>query len=242
MSESERGCGFRQIGGLYLACDPGIQLECDGLPLELQRCECCGFVPPFSRNIQRIHPAYIKQAEMNHHLKLKTRGAAGEVCSCPPGCPICHPEHQEIPSFGLMFVGKRSYTPESFIKEAQLMGISKRIPEIPSWLILGETWIFLAHNEVPNISLKQIKGNGFLEKEPKKNRAIFYGFKPQRIEMPVWKGQLSDREILALKKKGITPMLLEPTPENKKRHKHAKEWANRITRYLEEYAREEAED
>lgn len=239
MSESERGCGFRQIGGLYLACDPGIQLVCDGLPLELEPCGCCGFAPPFSRNLQQIHWQYISQAEQNHHLALKKRGKAGEICSCSDQCPICNLKPQ---NYGLMFVGKKFYTPESFIKEAQQMGISKRIPEIPSWLILGETWIFLAHNEVPNISLEQIAGNGFLEKEPKKTRAIFYGFKPQRIEMPAWKGQLSDREILALEKKGITPIMLDPTPENKKKHKHAKEWANRISRYLEEYAREENED
>lgn len=243
MSESERGCGFRHIGGLYLVSDPGIQLECDGLPLELEPCGCCGFEPPFSRNLQRIQAAYIIQAERKKHGAIKSDlyeiDTYAKKCSCPPGCPICHPENQEIPSFGLMFVGKQSYTPRSFIDEAMSMGISKRIPEIPSWLILGETWVFLAHNEVPKLSLEEIKGNQLLTKEPKTSRAIFYGFKPQRLEMPVWKGQLSNREILALEKKGITPVFLEPTPENKKKHKHAKEWANRIFRYLEEYAREE---
>lgn len=217
MSEAKRGCGYRKIGGLYLVCEPGIQLVCDGLPLELEPCDCCGFAPPFSRNLQRIQLKYIVQAQMRKH-KARTPKEFSDKCSCSPFCPMCYPENQPMPSFGLMFVGKKFYTPETFIKEALEMGISKRIPEIPNWLILGETWIFLAHNEVPKVSLEQLKINGMHMKEPEKTRAIFYGFKPSRIEMPVWKDEISNEEIQILEKKGITPVLLEPTIENRKRH------------------------
>jgi len=248
MSEQKRGCGYRKIGGLYLVSDPGFQLECDGLPLELERCECCGFMPPFSRNLQRIHPAYIIQAENKLHKNLmakqvvnfafeneplESRSKSIKRCQCPPGCPICHPENQEIPSFGLMFVGKQSYTPQSFIKEAILQGVSKRIPEIPSWLILGETWIFLAHTKTPKVSLENLKTNGMHLKEPEYMSAIFYGFRAQRIEMPCWKGDLTNEELLKLEKKGITPILLDRTPENLKRHKTAQAIGKNLDKFLE---------
>lgn len=218
MSEARRGCGYRKIGGLYLVSDPGITLVCDGLPLELEPCDCCGFQPPFSRNLQRISWRYIHQAEHNHHIALKARGVAGEVCSCPPQCPICHPETQELKSHGLMQVGKKFYTPRSFIKEAMNLGISKRIPDIPHWLILDETWILLAHDNTPKVPLEKLKSNGLLEKEPETFRAVFYAFKPKRIEMPVWKDEISEEEIELLMSRNITPVLLDETPKNRKLH------------------------
>lgn len=219
MSEPLRGCGHRKIGGLYLTGDPGITLICDGLPLELESCGCCGFIPPFSRNLQRLHPQYIFQAELKKHKK--TCGVGSQMlCSCPPTCPICSPVEQK--SFGLMFVGKKHYTPRSFIREAEQLGVCKRIPDVPKWLVLGETWVLLAHSEVPKVSLEKLKKNEMHMKEPEKMRAIFYAFKPQRIEMPMWKGEITNDEILLLEKRGITPVLLDPTPENRKKHGWAK--------------------
>ena len=132
-----------------------------------------------------------------------------------------------------MFVGKQSYTPSSFIKEAFAQGVSKRIPEIPSWLKLGETWVFLTHNQTPNVSLAELKKNGLQIKEPEYMKAIFYGFKPQRIEMPMWKGDLLDADIQKLEEKGITPVLLDKTPENKQIHKAAQNVAKHLLKYLE---------
>jgi len=230
MSEQKRGCGYRKIGGLYLVCDPGLELHCDGLPLELKACDCCGFVPPFSRNLQRIHAQYISQAEENLHVQKypfragkNGKDEGGEGCYCPESCPICgtialDPDEDTMPVFGLMFVGKQGYTPSTFIKEAFQMGVSKRIPDIPSWLKFNETWILLAHNEVPKVSLEEIKSNGLHTVEPELIQAVFYAFKPSRVEMPVWKGSLTDQQILKLEEQGITPVFLEPTPQNKKRH------------------------
>jgi hypothetical protein len=232
MSERERGCGYRKIGGLYLTGDPGLTLICDGLPLPLEPCGCCGFEPPFSRNLQRIQGEYISQAENRKHNRefvtwedYKRKGFDETIkCSCPPNCPICSTMKGflEPGIFGLMFVGKKYYTPQSFIREAETMGICKRIPDIPKWLRLGETWVLLAHSEVPKVTLEQLQTNGMHMKEPEKMKAIFYAFKPQRIEMPVWKGEITDTEILTLESKGITVILLDPTPENKKRHGKAK--------------------
>ena len=164
---------------------------------------------------------YVVQAEMKKH-RAKNPSDFSVKCSCPPMCPICYPENQPTASLGLMFVGKRFYTPRSFIKEAETLGVCKRIPDVPKWLILGETWVLLAHSEVPKVSLEKLRSNEMYMKEPEKMKAIFYAFKPQRIEMPVWKDQITNEEILMLENRGITPVLLDPTPENKKKHGSAK--------------------
>ena len=265
MSEQRRGCGFRRIGGLYLVCDPGFTLDCDGLPLPLEPCGCCGFVPPFSRNLQRIQAEYINQAEEQLHydkpeMKEKAKKNPGiecspiqGICTCPPQCPICHADrlqavrtptekYLEPMQYGLMYVGKQGYTPSSFIKEAFLMGVSKRIPEIPSWLKLGETWILLAHNEVPNVTLAEIKSNGLHTKEPEFIQAIFYAFKPQRIEMPMWKGSLTDEQILILEKHGITPILLDRTIPNAARHRTAKNYEKILEKLLQPRKQEDDKD
>jgi hypothetical protein len=220
MSEQKRGCGFRKIGGLYLVCDPGFALDCDGLPLELEQCVCCGFKPPFSRNLQKIQALYLLMREVEHHAEHDNA-----KCQCLSQCPICHiPAHVRHASeiYGLMFVGKQSYTPNSFIKEAFQMGVSKRIPEIPAWLKLRETWILLAHQKVPKVTLEDLKKNELHTKEPEYIQAVFYAFQPQRVELVCWKGQLSNDQILKLEKKGITPVFLEYSPENRKRNKNAK--------------------
>jgi len=236
MSESERGCGYRKIGGLYLVSDPGAQLHCDGLPLPLEACGCCGFKPSFSRNLQKIQASYITQAEQNLHNEhpvSKTNPYLGE-CSCPGNCQICFSEG--LGFFGLIFVGAQSYTPETFIKEAIKMGVSKRIPELPSWLKLGETWIFLAHMKTPKQeTLEEMKQNGLhMTEQTETAPAIFYGFKPQRCEMPVWKEDISAEEILKLESQGITPVLLDKTPENMKKHKYGKDHGRKMQQLLED--------
>lgn len=237
MSEAQRGCGYRKIGGLYLVCDPGFQMSCDGLPMPLESCGCCGFKPSFTEGIQRLQPEYISQVEDKVH-----GGSREEQCHCPGACPICNPltTRERGMGFGLMFVG-REYTASSFMKEAFNMGVSKRISQIPSWLELGKTWILLAQKELPNVSLEELKNNGMHMKEPEKIQAVFYAFQPQRVEMPVWKGSLTNDEILKLEKKGITPVFLDPTPENKKRHGEAKTMKKNLERFLKEEELEEDE-
>jgi hypothetical protein len=249
VSEKKRGCGYRKIGGLYLVSDPGYRLRCDGLPLDLEPCGCCGFVPPFSRNLQRLQPEYISQAE---RIKHERDNAGVGDCSCPDMCPLCNPEawKAQDATYGLMFVGKQSYTPESFTKEAFSMGVSKRIPEIPSWLKLGETWILLAHQKVPKEETQfyskrfpDLKFNRLRTKEPTEfKKAIFYGFKPDRVEMPVWKGDLSAAEMLKLEERGITPVFLEKSPQNLKRHKHAKNMEKNLKRFLKLTLKEHSEE
>lgn len=227
MSEARRGCGHRVIGGLYLVSD-GYAVHCDGLPIELIECDCCGFIPKFSRGFQWINSKYIKQREDEIHKKKKG-------CSCSL-CYICHNKYRPE-RFGLMFVGKSHYTTSSFIKEAKNMGACKRISEIPKDLVLGKTIVLLAHKKVPkNLTLEQLKDNGLLEKEPEYTTSIFYAFIPSRIEMPVWKGSLSNNEILALEQRGITPVFIEKTPENVKKHRVSENRKEHLLKYIKEEA------
>jgi len=45
----------------------------------------------------------------------------------------------------LMFVGRGFYSPESFIDEAQRMGVCKRVPMVPRGVVKGVTRVFLAY-------------------------------------------------------------------------------------------------
>lgn len=130
--EPKRGCGYRKVGGLYL-CGSGMSIPCDMLPLELKQCELCGYEIPFTRAFIWINKKYIQHYSDSHDKKK---------CSClkiTDKCPICTPERIQQDKYGLMWVGSIYYTPESFIKEAQQMGVSKRIAKIPKELKIGET-------------------------------------------------------------------------------------------------------
>lgn len=228
MSESMRGCGFRSIGGMYLCSSAGKTVYCDALPLPIVPCGCCGYEVPFSRGFQWITKDYLT------HLSKEKHGGKG--CTCNPFCQVCYP-HEE--RYGLMWVGNRYYTPESFVDEAVKMGVSKRIPEIPKGLVFGETWVLTAHLKVPDHKIEP--NGGLLTKEPKTMKAVFYAFKPDRVEMPLWKDEVSNEMILKLEKRGITPVLLEKTPENLKRHKVSQRKAE-LLRYIDKTTSLEEEE
>ena len=231
MSEKERGCGYRMIGGLYLAGDKGQLVSCDSLPLELIKCGCCDYQPKLNRGFRWLTEKYVCWASAKTHEKRD------RDCSCSPSCPICF--RQTSGPIGLMFVGQTYYTPQNFVKEALELGVCKRISEIPNKLVLGESWIFLAHRKVPLLDNKlayEEKGEGLLPKEPEYKEAVFYAFKPQRVEMPLWKGSFSAEELDLIRAHGITPVLLDPTPKNKKLHKRSN---INVVLMLEKWAAEE---
>jgi len=106
-----------------------------------------------------------------------------------------------------MWVGESFYkTPEDFIKEAEAMGIAKRIPVIPKRLVLGKTWVLLAHKKVPFYPI--LEKAEPLRAEPTYKKAIFYAFKPKAIEMLIWRSQAMPKKLTELKKRGITPVIV----------------------------------
>ena len=137
--EAKRGCGYRKVGGLYLVFDaPGM--PCDRLPIIIERCPCCGEGLKFTRGWTWIDP--IKLFEGDH----------GAGCSCDEHCPACYPskffaghENSFENKAGLLWVGEKFYSVESFLREAADLGVSKRIKAIPRGFIPGKTWVFFAH-------------------------------------------------------------------------------------------------
>lgn len=113
----------------------------------------------------------------------------------PLSDPRCHscPLSPRLGQAGLLWVGEKWYaTPADFIAEADTRGISRRIPTVPKGFILGTTWVLLAHR-LP---------------QPR----IFAAFKPQRIEKVV-DPATTPEEAAALRKRGITPVIVRPADE-----------------------------
>jgi len=182
--EEKRGCGYRQVGGLYLVCPP-IGFHCDRLPLPLHVCPVCGGGIKFSRGFTWIEP--IKLFGRHETKIIADPDMSGvfnrwnsNTCECDITCPVC------VPSFafdesegrqgraGLLWIGEKHYSPESFSAEAAQLGISKRISAIPRGFIVGKTWIFLAFKKYP-------KPQKFGE-DPEYMPAVIMAFRPARIE------------------------------------------------------------
>jgi len=206
MIEPIRGCGFRKVGGLYFV-GSGLSVPCDRLPFPLEVCPCCGEGIKFSRGFRFIDA-------------VKLLGGRHENCQDEfPSCPVCYPEILEDGKAGLMWVGERYYTTESFIRESRLRSACKRISSIPRGFKVGETWIFLAHRKAARKLVKEKVNNALsLENEISKYIAIpgiFYAFRPQRIEMLIWKSEATEEKILELEERGITPIIV---PDGDKDH------------------------
>jgi len=205
-AESERGCGYRKVGSLYLV-GSGLSRSCDMIPLALEPCPHCGFEIPRHEGFMWLAKQYFVPPARNH------RASAVKECECPPNCPVCWPAPEG--KYGLMWVGSIAYTPDSFVKEAITLGVSKKISEIPKALVLGETWIMLAHKKVP---FRTQYRWAELQEEPEFKPAIFYAFRPLRVEMPIWKNKATAKRIRELEDQGITPVIFEKTEENEKVH------------------------
>jgi len=208
--EKRRGCGYRQIGGLYL-CGMGKPVSCDRLPYILEICPTCGQGIKFSRGFSWIDA-------------FKFFGIHEHCNDLNAACPVCTPE--EGIKYGLVWIGKKYYTPGSFTSEAIKMGVSKRIATVPKDLKLGETWVLVAHPEAGKKEGKLKKGQKTIDNKVP-CPAIFYAFVPTRVEMIITKKQTTKRKLKQLKKRGITPVIV---PDNdldhntRKKMKLKKKW------------------
>ena len=216
MIEKERKCGLRKVHALYL-CGTGMSVPCDMLPLELKECTCCGFEIPFMRGFMWISKKYIENLANKHHEERNPNRIEKHLreCECEKKgyhCPLCNPWLIKEEKYGIMFVG-REYTPESFIKEAMQMGVSKRIAQIPKDLILGKTWVLLAYKEYP--FQDRIPETGMLS-EPILKKAVFYAFIPQRFEYLIWKSEATSEYIKELEEQGLTPIIVPDGDEDHK--------------------------
>jgi len=234
--EQVRGCGLRKMGKLYMVCD-GVSVSCDRLPLELEPCLCCGYTPEQNRSVSWLHVAYV--------------GEHGPGCRDDFPCPICHPE--QIPKdrlkdekyLGLMWVGKRHYSPHDFIKEANTMGVSKAVSAIPDGLVLGKTWILLAHPEVEFTQYANGDSKGLALAEPRKAPGVFFAFTPQRYEMllPLRDFTAEERAEAEekLAKKGIT-LIWVPQGDEKDHTGKKQNWKSVVAKLVAQVDRAESED
>ena len=133
VTEGPRGCGYRKQGGKYLI-SAGVSVPCPALPIEVSRCPCCDAGIKPTRSWAWFSPKMFFDF------------------SCPPECEIyqeggrCEPFKQD--RAGILWIGGKFYpTPAEWTEEAEKMGVSRRISQIPKDLVVGETWAFVGHRK-----------------------------------------------------------------------------------------------
>ena len=195
--DSIRGCGWRKEGGLYLISS-GVSKACGKLPLPLKVCPTCGQGIKFSRGFTWINPeSLFRNAECDHYDRDTMTGFTRPETQCM-GCPLNDDTiHLLGEKAGLLWVGEKFYSIESFLQEAAEQGVSRRILTVPHEFKLGKTWVFLAHKKV-----FQIGGNDEWD------AGIFQVFKPTAIEYVV-KGDEDPEKLERMVKKGITPVRIQ---------------------------------
>ncbi len=184
-TERERGCGYRKKGGLYFVSE-GVSAPCGKLPIPLTVCPCCN--------------AGIKQTRGYQWISSQLFSAT----VCEGQCMTCPMNFGNI-RMGLMWVGEKFYsTSGEFIKEANAMGVSKRISQVPKDFVVGETWIALAHPKACN----GVGEGGKIVMTP----GVFRAFRPTAIEYVIT-GKETEDELDALEARGFT--LVDVTPDKK---------------------------
>ncbi len=180
--ERARGCGYRKPGksgvGIYLM-GPEARVPCGRLPFPLSVCPCCGagikparswtWIEPKALFSPAVEPQCNADLLRRRYPDLKVSSAM--VCStCPLGGGVPEGRH------GLVWVGGKFYpTPADFMREADMMGVSRKIGAIPRGFVLGETHVYLAHRKaVP------VYGD-----DPKMEPGVFTAFRPTRIDLVV---------------------------------------------------------
>ena len=193
--EAARGCGFRKVNGLYLVAS-GLWSECDRLPLGLTHCLACGCGVKFPRAPRKVVPRSL--FGVHEECTEVYASSVMEPFNVARGlmpCSVCRPQAEVAYVLG---VGERHYkVPGDFMAEAVKLGVSKRIPAVPKDLEIGKTWVYLAHRKA------------CVGPDGKPQLGIFAAFVPQRVEMPVWKSEMTDERSKDLEKRGITPVVFE---------------------------------
>lgn len=178
--EAPRGCGFREKGGFYFRTD-GPGFPCGMMPLIFKECDCCGYIPQKVRGFTWINTSYLKGLQYTCRSKI---------------CLACGLKKIfEEKKVALDWIGKRAYpTTNSFSKEADSRGISRRLPAKIgkdgklniglSGFNVGTHWIALAHENAI-----RIEGTKVIEQGP----GIIRIYKPEKIEYVVKDNDTPDK-------------------------------------------------
>lgn len=210
--EPRRGCGYRKVGGLYL-CSDSIGEPCHALPIPLDICPVChagihparGWTTIVPGELLRLCDRFILGGGPELNMRLKH-------CWL---CPACNPPGGR---HGLLWVGEKYYTPGTFAREAKLLGVSKRIAAIPRDLILGETFVYLAHryarSAVTATELQMMPADEQNEPKP----GIFTVFRPTRLEYIIRQSELDAMEPERRAKKESQGIRFIPVPDDDPDH------------------------
>lgn len=210
--EGKRGCGWRKTGGKYLMKD-GPAVECGKLPIPLTACPCCGHTHIGTKSGPSRGWTWVDIQALARDIPCKIAytkegSAIDAACVLNPRSPTA----REFGQVGLLWIGVQHYpTIDKFDKEAEAMGISRRVHQLPRDFVLGETWVALAHRR----AITTIQGESGHE-EVVHVPGIFRLFKPDRIEVIV-DGTEPDEVIEKYLEQGFTPVLVErvePTQEH----------------------------
>jgi hypothetical protein len=177
--EPRRGCGYRKGGGYYLIGGTAWA-ACGKLPYPLKPCPHCGQGLKFHRGFGWFNPRQF----------IDPRACASQLSTLD--CRTC-PMGDAMPErAGIMWVGTKFYTPETFISESIKMGLSKRLPTIPRELLkgMGQVRLYLAHPKA------------CVGEDGKPAPGIFSSFVPTRVEYVV-KGSESELELGRIESRGV---------------------------------------
>lgn len=201
--EPKRGCGYRQVGGIYLV-GSGALAECDRIPMPLpEACPCCNGGIKHTRTPRKINA---RQLWGEHEMCTEQQAFT---------CYVCHPGDDVAYVMG---VGEQHYPrPQDFVDEAIRLGVSKRIPAVPRDVEIGKTKIFLTHKKALLCQEKDAKGND------KYQTGVIYAFVVTGVEQIV---KQSEYEAVkeGLAKRNITAVAVpddDPDHQPKKNKKGA---------------------
>ena len=223
--EAKRGCGYRKINGLYIIGD-SWGTPCVKLPYDLECCPVCSAGLKQSKGWTWVSPNKMFDVKDCPNLRPRPDSVIkAERCELGGICPFTlEGKH------GMMWVGKRFYSPQKFDEESTTMGISKRISGVPRGFKLGETWVLLGHPDAGTTKAREdcekCGGSGVVEgKQPgekipckcfKPINAVFKAFMPTAIEKIITETQSKDEELMKdLKERGIKAVIV---PDNDKDH------------------------
>jgi len=206
-SEPKRGCGYRKIGGLYLA-GPLTGDFCHRLPIPCDICPTCKHGIKQTRGWTWVDPWTLLEDNCN-----SDEDGLSDINHCN-ACPACRRQLFDGNQAGILWIGEKFYpTVKHWYKEAVELGVSRRIPAVPKGFRLGEHYVFMGHP-------KAIEGG-----EPpdygESKAGIFRVWKPQKVEMIVTGKMLQNQKFKEdLERKGITPVIVpEDDPDHQPRKK-----------------------
>lgn len=212
ITERKRGCGFRHAGGFYFRSEERAKV-CGMLPVPFIACEYCDCIPQQSRGFQWMTGKYFQYIVSGNTCRRE------EEASNPCGsCNFINVVF-DVKRIALDWVGSSHYkTTEQFTREADEMGISRRLPvkidtegNIKTVGLkdfqIGKDWIALAHKK----AALAIPENGHIEIAVP---GIFTIYRPRCIEYIV-KGNESIEFLEKLESQGVELVKIVPASELK---------------------------